>query len=265
VRRPCARLLCGSSPVAEGGTPAQALVHIDAIADQWHGSRARARRRFLRRRKRAARCRVAAHWRRLRQQKSPKPPRPCPMRPRNRLSTAVLSASQGLSPPRELSCSRVAGVALVFVLHVNLRMMHTRAHTHTTKHKHKQTKTLTHTWQACVPQRVHWIVAEIGRDLSLLPRQREGLGRRKETYCCQPRNTGCSRQGSSSTRCTPSAIIVRGELAGHHTCSAISVRRELADRQTHSAVVARGELTGRRTHSAVIASGQLARGRMPSA
>ena len=99
-------------------------------------------------------------------------------------------------------------------------------------------------------------MAEIGRDLSLLPRQRQGLGRRKETYCRQPRDTGCSRQRSSS---------VRGELAGHHTCSAISVRGELPDRQTHGTVVARGELTGRRTHSAVVERGELARGRMPSA
>ena len=33
VRRPCARLLCGSSPVAEGGTPAQALVHNNRMEE----------------------------------------------------------------------------------------------------------------------------------------------------------------------------------------------------------------------------------------
>jgi hypothetical protein len=157
---------------------------------QWHGSSGRARRRLLRQRKRAnrypARRRIASHRRRLRQHKSPKPPRRSPMRPRNRLWTVVLSASQGSSPP-ELSCSRGAGVALVFVLRVNLQMTHARAHTHTLVRAHAQThtpqtqtqtqanKTLTHTRQACVPLRVHWLVAEIGRDLSLLPRQREGL------------------------------------------------------------------------------------------
>ena len=249
---------------------------------QWHGSRGRATKRLLRRRKRAARRRIAAHRRRPRQQKSTKPPRLSPKRPRNRLSTAVLSASQGLNPPKELSCSRGAGVALVFVLHFKLRMTHTRADTHTHSrartHTHIHTphttqtqtqtqakKTLTHTWQACFPQRVHWLVAEIGRDLPQLPMQREGLGRRKGPYCRQPRDTGCSRQRSSSTRCTRSAIIVRGELAGHHTRSAICVCGELADRQTHSAVVTRGELTGCRTDSAVVACGELARGRMPSA